>query len=679
MNNNFLLEILVQELPYKFIPSAISQLDAAFRKVLAENGLNFGDIKVYATPRRLAVIVEDLADKQTDVLKEFKGPILSIALNEDGSYSNAALGFAKKNGVGESELYQKDGYIWARVELKGKSSKEVISQNAENIVLSLQGAHFMRWGDLDVKFSRPIENVVALFNDEILPLSIVNVQSSNTTKGHRFSKNKEVKITNPLTYEKDLESANVIADPLKRRELIINSASNCAKTIDAVIDFDSNPELLDEVTFITEYPVPVLCEFDKKYLNIPDIVNVTVMSTHQRYFPLYKDGKLLNNFITMANFVGTDELSFDNIRRGNQRVVCARLEDGIFFYQDDTKTPLIEKLPELKGMTFQKGLGTLYDKTQRIVALSDFISDELNVDKKDVLRCATLSKADLSTKLVFEFTELQGFIGEDYARKSGEGEIVAKGISEHYYPLNATSEIASTITGQIVGIADKIDTIVAVFLSTQDNKKRRPTGSNDPLGVRRAVFGVLKTILNAKLNLNLSLLIDKSMELISKEFEIKVESDTKTEIEEFFINRLIGLFDKKYPQDILLAVASSAISPLENVCNFTNKVDEALKIDDKVIENAVRVSRIVQKYLNIKIITPSLFVFDEEKQLFETLSKTDNVKDFSTLALSVDKFFDKVLVMDKDEKIKENRIALLNSVKDKFNSFCDFEKIKLKG
>ncbi len=462
--------------------------------------------------------------------------------------------------------------------------------------------------------------------------------------------------------------------------MIVNLASKKAQETGAEIKFD--PELLEEVTYLTEFPKPVMCNFKEKYLSIPDIVNTTVMECHQRYFPLYDSkGKLLNRFITMANFVGDDEKSLKNIQAGNERVISARLEDGVFFYNEDTKEPLEKKVEDLKGMTFQRNLGTLYDKTQRIIALCDIICDELRCEKQDILRCALLCKADLSTKLVFEFTELQGFIGEDYALKSGEKQNVAKGISEHYYPLNANSETALNLEGQIVGVADKIDTISAVFLSTQgDKKKKRPTGSNDPLGIRRAVLGVLRTILDADLKINLSNLIEKSVEILSKNFNIDLAPETVEEIEEFFINRLIIMFEKSYSQNILIAASGANVSPLADLNEYFKRVkvlEGFVKQDgfEKILENANRTIRILPKNLVHKEIDTKLFVAEEEKELYEIAQKTNSANDFETLSKSVEKFFDKVLVMDKDEKIKENRIALLNFVNNKFKILCDFSKI----
>lgn len=689
MENNFLLEILVQELPYQFIPNAENQLVDIFTKLLNDNKLSFGKIKTYATPRRLALLIENLQLNQEDIVKDVKGPILNIALDENGNFSPAALGFAKKNGITPDSLYKKDNYIWAKVEQKGKTAKEILEENIAPSIMKLQGAHFMRWGYFETKFSRPVENLVAILNNEVLNVEIFDKKATNKTKGHRFSQIKEVEITNPKNYVEILKTANVYADPIERKQLIIELATKKANEVNCTIDFSKLDDLLDEVTYITEFPVPVVCEFKTEYLQIPDIVTVTVMSKHQRYFPLYeKTGKLSNKFITMANFTGSDEESFKNIKQGNQRVISARLEDGKFFYDEDIKTKLIEKLPALKGMTFQRGLGTLFDKTERIEKLSSFIADELNIsDKTDILKAAKLSKADLSTKLVFEFTELQGFIGENYALKSGEKENVALAIKEHYFPLSANSELPSKIEGQIVSIADKIDTIVAVFLSTQgDKKKKRPTGSNDPLAVRRAIIGVLKTITTFNLRIDLEKVINYSIELISKEFNITVENVTFNEILAFMYGRLNVLYEKTFNYDVLTATEN--MKPFKNlnewlkrteaVNNFVNSKDSI-----KIFETINRVLKITQGNKVEGKPDEALFNNEEEKALYSVILNSpeityQNINEIERFIEPLNLFFDKVLVMDKDEKIKNNRLKLLNVLAEKFNLVCDFSKISTK-
>jgi len=685
MRKDFLLEVLVQELPYKFIPSAVTQLKSSFEKLFNENGLKYGEIKVYATPRRLAVLVDDLSLSQETVFKDVKGPVLNIAKSQNGDYTPAAVGFAKKNNVELSDLYEKDNYIWAHIEIKGNSTVDILKQNLESLILKLQGAHFMRWGYNSEKFSRPIENLVALLGDETVDIKILEKTATNKTQGHRYSKNRELTITEPKQYVEILKTGNVIVNQDERKELIVKLAQECAQKNNLTIKFDDMEELLEEVTYINEWPVPVLCDFDKKYLQVPSIVTTTVMTQHQRYFPLWdNEGKLTNYFITMANYVGDE---FANIKAGNQRVICARLEDGVFFYQEDTKTKLIDKIENLKGMTFQKGLGSLYDKTQRLLKLSDKLADDLNIqDKADILKVAKLAKCDLSTKLVFEFTELQGFIGENYALVDGEKEVVAKGICEHYFPLGANGELPSSIEGQIVSIADKVDTICALFISTQgDKKKKRPTGSNDPLGARRAAIGILRTIIEKKLNINLEELIKVSLEMLSKEFSIEIEDELLGELKEFFLQRLLFMYEKEFSANTINSIIG--FNSLDNLCKFIERARILTKYQadadfETINENATRVSRIL-KDNTFNQVDETLFVINEEKNLYDAIvAHKQAIEDLENYILSLKQliqptaeFFEKVLVMDKDEKIKNNRIALLNKLKEKFDVVCDFEKL----
>ncbi|MBR5303807.1 MAG: glycine--tRNA ligase subunit beta [Candidatus Gastranaerophilales bacterium] len=684
MRKDFLLEVLVQELPYKFIPSAIVQLKSSFEKLFSENGLEHGEIKVYATPRRLAVLVDNLALSQQTVSKDVKGPILNIAKTESGEFSPAAIGFAKKNNVELSDLYEKDNYIWARIEVKGNSTIDILKENIENLILKLQGAHFMRWAYNTEKFSRPIENVVALLGNEVVDLKILEKIATNKTIGHRYSQNRELTIDEPKKYIETLKKGNVIVDQDERKDLIVELAKKCADENNLEIKFDNMEELLEEVTFINEWPIPVLCDFSEKYLQVPEIVTTTVMTQHQRYFPLWdKTGKLSNHFITMANYVGSE---FSNIKAGNQRVICARLEDGVFFYQEDTKTKLIDKIENLKGMTFQKGLGTLFDKTQRLINLSSKIADVLKIKTKDdILRVAKLAKSDLSTKLVFEFTELQGFIGQDYAIQNGEKENVALGIAQHYFPLGANGELPSSIEGQIVSIADKIDTICALFISTQgDKKKKRPTGSNDPLGARRAAIGILRTIIENKLDVNIEELIKYSIEALSKEFSIDIEEALFDELKEFFVQRLIFMYEKDLSANILSSIAN--FNPLADLSSFIKRAETLMKYQDdkefaQIKENATRVSRIL-KDNEYNMVDEKLFILDEEKNLYSAIlnhKSNDDlncyIQSLKSLIQPTANFFEKVLVMDKDENVKNNRIALLNKLKEKFNVVCDFEKL----
>ena len=663
--SKYLLEIGVEELPYKFIPSAIEQLKNGFEKFFAENGVTFDAVKVMATPRRLAVIVSGLVEKQPDLEKVVKGPIKKVAYTEDGQLSPAGLGFLKKNGLTEKDVFIENDYIHAKIKIEGKKTADLLQENVPSLVLKLQGPHFMRWGSNDEKFSRPIRWIVSILNNELIPVKIIDKTSSNVTRGHRFSK-QDIVINNPDEYVEKLKDAHVYVDQEERKAKIISLVKKEADALNAKANYSE--DLLEEVTYICEYPIAVVCEFNKEFLTIPQEVAVTVMEVHQRYFALYDtDGKLINRFVTVTNYIGNE---FENIRAGNLRVIKARLDDAVFFFNEDTKRPLESYLENIKGITFQKGLGSMYDKTLRLVELSKFIAKGFVNDTKNIERTALLCKADLATNLVFEFTELQGFIGADYARVSGENSEVVTGIKEHYFPLNAESETAKTIAGQIVGIADKMDTICAVFIGG-----KKPTGSSDPLGVRRAALGIVKTILEHGLDIDVDSLIKKTIEILPVKKENSYE-----DILEFVTQRLIIYLSEFYPKNILEACAVG--NPLKNLCDYKKRVEAVKSLDNPLlVENANRVVRIL-KDAEGSVVDKSLFTTDAEKDLYVAIKPvaTDDYSEYiaylESLNPFVTKFFEDVLVMDKDEKVKNNRIALLSLLKADYQRLADFSKLQ---
>ena len=662
--SKYLLEIGTEELPYKFIPSAINQLKIGFENFLNSNKVEFKEVKVYATPRRLAVIIDGLESQSKDETKIVKGPIKKVAYDENGNLTKAGEGFCKKNNIQPSDLYIENDYVHAKIVVKGKSIVELLKDNVPAIVLKLQGSHFMRWGYNDEKFSRPIRWIVSLLDKEEVKVKIIDRESGNVSRGHRFAQ-QNVIIGHPDDYVEIMRNCCVIVDQNERRERIIEMAKAEADKLGAVPYYTD--DLLEEVTFITEYPVPAVCDFDPKYLDIPEEVTVTVMAVHQRYFALYKDRKLINKFITMTNYIGDE---FENIKAGNVRVIKARLDDAVFFFNEDTKKPLIDYVEDLKGITFQKGMGSMYDKTQRLIKLSQHIASELGETSPTIERTALLAKADLTTSLVFEFTELQGFIGADYARVSGEKDAVCEGIKEHYFPLNAESETAKTIEGQIVGIADKIDTIAAVFA-----EGKKPTGSSDPLGVRRAALGIIRTILDYKLKIDLSKLIKKTLELLP------VQKDCADEINEFIVQRLIIFLNDKYKKNVLEACASSS-NPLIDLNDYIERVKVVSTLNNEaLLESTNRVIRILKDESSISV-NPALIKENAEKNLIKKINMLKDNVDYKTyldeiIAINpaVEKFFEDVLVMDKDEKVKENRLALLTLLKKKYEKLTDFSKL----
>lgn len=661
--SKYLLEVGTEELPYKFIPSAIEQLNKGFTTFLNDNKVKFSDVKVYATPRRIAVIVDGLENKTEDEEKIVKGPIAKVAFDEAGNLTKAGEGFARKNNLSKEDLYIENNYVHAKIVIKGKPIAELLQENVPSIFMKLQGSHFMRWGYNDEKFSRPIKWIVSILDGNEVKIKIIDKESSNHSRGHRFS-TQDILIKHPDDYVEEMKKAHVIVDQAERKQIIVEKAKEEAAKLGAVPYYTD--DLLEEVTFITEYPVPAVCEFDPVYLDIPEEVTVTVMAVHQRYFALHKDGKLINKFITMTNYIGDE---FKNIKAGNVRVIKARLDDAVFFFKEDTKKPLVDYVEALKGVTFQKGMGTMFDKTQRLIKLSNAIAGDLNVPTKDVERTALLCKADLTTNLVFEFTELQGFIGADYARVSKEDDKVVQGIKEHYFPLNAESETAKGIEGQIVGIVDKIDTVCAVFAAG-----KKPTGSSDPLGVRRAALGVIKTILDGELKIDVDKYIKEALKLLP------VQRDCANEVNEFFVQRMIIFLADKYNKNVLEACSKK--NPLKDIADYVQRVQVVSEMNSPQLnENANRVIRILKDSTGENV-NEKYFVEPIEKILYNAINNIDEnvnynkyLEELESLNSTVSKFFEDVLVMDKDENVKNNRIALLSLLKGKYEHLTDFSKI----
>jgi glycyl-tRNA synthetase beta chain len=679
----YLIEIGTEELPYHFIPGALEQLKNSLSNSLDDNRIDYSEIKTYGTPRRLTVLVEGIAKSQSDIIKEVKGPPAKAAFDENKNPTKATEGFAKKQGINVDDLFTKEEngveYIFARIEEDGKLTSEVLSKLLPDIILSIQGSHFMRWADLDIKFQRPIRWIVSLLDGNEVKIKIGEIESSRVSRGHRFYPENDVEIYNPDSYFDALYRAKVIVDTEKRKNAVVNAAKEIAASINAVVKIE--PELLKEVTNLVEWPVPVLGSFDAKYLEIPDMVNITVMASHQRYFPLYdKSGKLLNNFITTANFIGND---FDNIRRGNERVIKARLDDAIFFYKEDNKKTLEQRVQDLKGITFQRGLGSIYDKVERTREIASYISSQMNLneeEKANIDRTSLLCKTDLSTSLVFEFTELQGFIGAHYAKLQGENEEVAEGIKEHYYPISSEGEPANTICGQIAGIADKMDTICGVFAIG-----KIPTGSADPLGLRRASLGIMTTILKKDLNINLSELIKFS---ISKQpVEVENQDELTAKIKEFMAQRLKVYLNDEYRYDIV-DCALFAKNSLSSLIDLKKRLEITKNIVDNenyshFHDSANRILRLIKESEFKPLPDSNIFVHEIERQLWDcTSGLMDNNLNYNQLSEklfeaipTIEEFFDKVLVMDKDDNIKENRISILGNLKAQFLKIGDFSKI----
>ncbi len=682
MINKYLLEIGTEELPYKFISSGLKQLKELFSDSLKENRIEYADIKTYGTPRRLCVVIEGISDSQPDLVKEIKGPPARIAFDENGNLTQAGAGFAKKQGLNPEDLGKKSidntEYLWAEVKESGKPTEEVLKTIVPELILKLQGSYFMRWGELEIKFSRPIRWLVSIFNDKEVKIRLENIESGRESRGHRFSNPSGTGIQSPDTYLDDLYKVKVIADEDKRRQEVEKQIIEAAKT--KAGEAKINSELLNEVTSLVEWPTPVVGTFDGKYLEVTQDVIVSVLAYHQRYFPVYDNqGKLLNYFITIANH---DDTNIENIRKGNEKVVTARLDDAIFFYKEDTKMPLESKVEGLKGVTFQKGLGSVYDKMLRIGEIASFISEKLGLSpemKEKIQRTTYLCKADLVTNLVREFTELQGTIGEDYAGLTNEDPLVCKGIKEHYMPISAEGELAESQTGQAAGIADKIDTICGVFALG-----KIPTGSADPLGLRRAALGIINTLIHKNIQLNLSGLVDKAVS--TQSVEVGDSQKLSKDVKEFIIQRFRILLNEKYKYDIVDAVLQSQ-DPLLNLQDAMQRLEiiSALVKKDSYKafhESANRIQRIIKGHEVTGFPDETLLKDEAEQKLWEKAKIIPEEQDYSGLISSLEElipyieaFFDNVLVMDKDEKVKQNRLGLLGFLNQKFMRIADFAKV----
>ena len=497
MNNYLLLEIGVEELPSRFGQTTLDQIENNLSKLLKEERINFDNIEKYATPRRLTFVIKNLADKATDLEEEVKGPAKKIAVDADGNFTKPALGFMKSKGLDPENVYFKQlgnaEYLFGTIKQEGKHTSEVLKTIVPEAIKNVTFPKAMRWGGKNMRFARPIRWMVALLNNEVLDIDLEGIKSSNITRGHRFLGEKEFEVNSVEEYFEKLDKNFVVLDQHKRKEMIREQAIEVAKSLGGEVELDE--DLLEEITFLVEYPTAFYGEFDEEYVKLPKEVVTTPMKEHQRYFPVLKDGKLLPNFIAVRN---GDSNRIDLVKAGNEKVLRARLADALFFYHEDTKKPLESFVDKLQTVVFQAKLGTVYDKTLRIEKLSQVILNELNMteSKENTLRAAKLCKADLVTNMVFEFTELQGIMGRDYAQVSGENEEVCQGIFEHYLPRFAGDILPETNTGIALSIADKLDSIAGFFAIGI-----KPSGSQDPYALRRQALGILSILLDESFNL----------------------------------------------------------------------------------------------------------------------------------------------------------------------------------
>ena len=666
MAKDLLFEIGAEEIPAGFMPNILGQLKTLAETKLNDAHLPFESIATYGTPRRLALIVKGLADTSAEISERHKGPSASIAYDADGKATKAAIGFARGKGLDVADLVVEDGYIYAETKTAGVPAKDIVTDMLPQLITGLNFPKSMHWGNLDAKFVRPVRWLVALLDEEVIPVEFATVKSGNVTRGHRFLGADEITIKNAASYVDTLKENFVMVDQNARRELISKQLHDIAASKNASIVWDD--DLLEEINYLVEWPTALCGGFEESYLALPDAAIITPMKDHQRYFPLVdQEGKLLPMFLTVRN--GSDH-SIEVVQAGNERVLRARLDDAKFFFNEDRKKPLIDRQDGLTKIVFQEGLGNLADKTERLLKLGRVFGEEcgLHEDAAVVLERATeLAKTDLTTGMVTEFTELQGVMGKEYALLDGESPEVAEAIFEQYLPRFAGDVLPQTEAGKVLSIIDKVDNIVATF-----SRGIIPTGSQDPYALRRQTIGILNILLGSEWNISLRPIFKASMELLNVPAE--KQDELLGQVEEFFTLRLKNIFlDREVPHhviDLLLSNNELSVADAEGLVNalLANRIDENVEL----VQAYTRMYNLV-KDVEYTGVNSDLLKEDAEKALFEAASKASEASlaaweanDYAavvavpaTLVPAINKFFEDVMVMDKDEAIKANRLQLV--------------------
>ena len=666
MAKDLLFEIGAEEIPAGFMPNILGQLKTLAETKLNDAHLPFESIATYGTPRRLALIVKGLADTSAEISERHKGPSASIAYDADGNATKAAIGFARGKGLDVADLVVEDGYIYAETKTAGIPAKDIVTDMLPQLITGLNFPKSMHWGNLDAKFVRPVRWLVALLDEEVIPVEFATVKSGNVTRGHRFLGADEITIKNAASYVETLKENFVMVDQDARRELISKQLHDMAASKNASIVWDD--DLLEEINYLVEWPTALCGGFEESYLALPDAAIITPMKDHQRYFPLVdQEGKLLPMFLTVRN--GSDH-SIEVVQAGNERVLRARLDDAKFFFNEDRKKPLIDRQDGLTKIVFQEGLGNLADKTERLLKLGRVFGEEcgLHEDAAVVLERATeLAKTDLTTGMVTEFTELQGVMGKEYALLDGESEEVAEAIFEQYLPRFAGDVLPQTEAGKVLSIIDKVDNIVATF-----SRGLIPTGSQDPYALRRQTIGILNILLGSEWNISLRPIFKASMELLNVPAE--KQDELLGQVEEFFTLRLKNIFlDREVPHhviDLLLSNNELSVADAEGLVKalLANRIDENVEL----VQAFTRMYNLV-KDVTYTGVDESLLKEDAERALYEAATKASEASidawdknDYdavvavpATLVPAINKFFEDVMVMDKDEAIKANRLQLV--------------------
>ena len=684
MNKKLLFEIGTEEIPARFIAKTKADMKGYLEKTLKELHIEYKSIELKCTPRRFVVVIDELAENQATVEEELKGPAKKIAFDENNNPSKALLGFLKGKDISPEEVYfktvGKDEYAHIKLTKEGQAVKGLLKDIFEGMIKSTTFPKSMRWGGKNIRFVRPIRYFVCLMDEEVIDFEIEGIKTGNITKGHRFLGSSEIVINTPDEYEAKLKENFVILDDEQRKALILEQCKAVADSLGGTLMMDE--DLLEEVNYIVEYPTAFYGEFDESYLSLPKEAIITPMKEHQRYFPvLDADGKLLNKFITVRN---GDSYAIDNVKRGNEKVLDARLSDALFFYHEDTKKPLEAYVERLDTIVFQQKLGTILDKTKRIQKLSEKIAKALALTLPNLDRAAYLLKADLTTAMVFEFTELQGIMGRYYANLSNEPSEVAEAIYEHYLPRFAGDELPSTNEGIILALSDRLDSVAGFFaIGIQ------PTGSQDPYALRRQALGILNIMMEKKLDVRLFDLLDLALE--NFDFEDMDKQSVKSDLMSFFELRLKNLFtDMGIRYDVVDAIINIEDSNPFDLLIRAKDLDAWVKNNSvtEALQTFSRISNISKEAIAGKV-DEALFVHDSEAKLNTAynsikaeveamLARREYVKALELLISikdSVDAFFDSVMIMDENMDIRANRLAMLSNIRTTMESVADLSKI----
>lgn len=689
MTKDYLFEIGTEEMPAHVVAKSVKQLADRTGKFLKDNGLSFKNIKTFSTPRRLTILVQELAEKQADIDEIKKGPSKKIALDKDGNWSKAAEGFVRGQNMSVDDIYFqkiKDvEYAYIHVKKEGKKATEILL-GMDQIVKELAFPTKMRWGNYDLEFVRPIHWIVSLFGSEIIPVKILDIVAGRKTYGHRFLGESLVLATSD-DYESALKSQFVIADANQRKNMILSQINSLCEKNNWQVKIDSG--LLEEVTNLVEYPTIFSGSFNEKYLNIPKEVLITSMKDNQRYFEVYDhEGTLINHFIAIRN--GNSDY-LDNVIAGNEKVLVARLDDAQFFYDEDKKYPLSHFVEKLSSVSFHDKIGSMAEKMLRVKLIGEYIGKKINLSSSELAdfdRAADIYKFDLVTNMVGEFAELQGIMGTHYAELAGERKAVSQAIKESHLPSSADGDLPTTKIGSLLSIADKLDTIIAFF-----GAGMIPNSSNDPYALRRSAYGIVRILINQSWNISIEDALKDIIALLKGKTVAKLPNDeaTQAEISDFIINRVKQLLQvKKYSYDVIDTVLASNQQNVANILSIADILQE--NHDDskfkKVVESLTRIANILKKadFSEAEQINPDLFENNSEKALYDKinllLDKSLDVKtlysEFVQLQPVIDEYFDSNMILDKNEAVKINRLSQLKLIDKLALEFGDLSKLVIK-